>query len=177
MAVLTCNSVEWYSPSWVIEAARETMGSIDLDPASCVEANKRVQARYIYSVLDRGLGLGGLEREWFGRVFLNPPGGMAGRRSATSLWVDKAIQERVSGRVTDLIVLLYNQSALNNSRVLELPGAITFLPAKRLQYVNGATGKPERGCPCYSALTYSGSQPDRFLEVFGAVPGYFVRRV
>ena len=45
-------------------------GFVDLDPASDAEANDRVKARYIYTKEDNGLN-----QAWFGKVFLNPPGG------------------------------------------------------------------------------------------------------
>lgn len=61
---------EHYTPAHVVEAARNTLDWIDLDPASCAEANERVGAkRYI------GLPDDGLAHDWSGRVFLNPPGG------------------------------------------------------------------------------------------------------
>ena len=46
---------EWYTPPAIIEAARNVMGSIDLDPASCYEANKIVKATEHYDIEDNGL--------------------------------------------------------------------------------------------------------------------------
>ena len=67
---------EVYTPAPIIEAARASMGGIDLDPASCAEAQTVVRA-------DRWIGLpdDGLDHDWSGRVWLNPPfrGGMLRR--------------------------------------------------------------------------------------------------
>ena len=46
---------EWYTPSRILDAARETLGSIDLDPASCAAAQARVQARRFLSRADDAL--------------------------------------------------------------------------------------------------------------------------
>ena len=65
------NSNEHHTPPMIVEAARKALGTIDLDPASCVEANdQRVKAEKFYSAEDNGF-----EKEWNGTIFLNPPGG------------------------------------------------------------------------------------------------------
>lgn len=67
-------SSEWYTPSLYIEAARRVLGGIDLDPASCGQANRTVRAACYYTKDDDGL-----KQEWKGRIWLNPPyQGMAG---------------------------------------------------------------------------------------------------
>jgi ParB family chromosome partitioning protein len=59
---------EWYTPAEYIEKARRVLGTIDLDPASCDEANKTVKAtEYFTEEVD------GLSQEWHGNVWLNPP--------------------------------------------------------------------------------------------------------
>jgi ParB family chromosome partitioning protein len=69
-ALHSSESVEYYTPAVYIEAARDVLGNIDLDPASCEEANRVVKARHYYTT-----EVDGLLMEWFGRVWLNPPYG------------------------------------------------------------------------------------------------------
>ena len=59
---------EYYTDPRIIEAAREVMGEIDLDPASSQDANCHVMARrYFTKEID------GLAQRWSGRVWLNHP--------------------------------------------------------------------------------------------------------
>jgi hypothetical protein len=70
-ALHNVGSVEHGTPEEVVDLAHKVMGGIDLDPASSRAFNKVVKAKRIHSV-----GRSGLTKEWKGRVFLNPPGGM-----------------------------------------------------------------------------------------------------
>lgn len=66
---LTAESSEWYTPGYILDAAREALGGdFDLDPASCEIANRVVRARHIFTVADNGL-----TKPWGGRVWCNPP--------------------------------------------------------------------------------------------------------
>ena len=71
--VLDSKDMEWWTPAVYIDAVREVMGSIDLDPASCAKANAVVGATVFYSEREHGE-----LHEWTGRVFLNPPYGKPG---------------------------------------------------------------------------------------------------
>jgi DNA N-6-adenine-methyltransferase (Dam) len=64
------SEVEYYTPPAIIEAARCAMGRIDLDPASSTRANKIVKADKIFTIHQDGI-----ERDWFGNVWLNHPFG------------------------------------------------------------------------------------------------------
>jgi hypothetical protein len=92
-------SVEWYTPPAIIEAARLTLGEIDLDPASCAKAQENVKAlHYFYD--------GALENNWWGRVYLNGPYSKTGSRSNQEIWATKLEQEYNAYRVQSAILLV-----------------------------------------------------------------------
>ena len=92
--------VEWVTPPRIVSAARSIMGSIDLDPASSHEAQRLVKAG-AYFTKDHS----GLENDWFGRVWLNPPY----KKGLVSEFVDKLIAEmQIYHRVTQAIMLTNN---------------------------------------------------------------------
>ena len=59
---------ENYTPGHIIDKVRDVLGQIDLDPASCEEAQGVVGAETYYAEEQDGLA-----QHWVGRVFLNPP--------------------------------------------------------------------------------------------------------
>jgi ParB family chromosome partitioning protein len=95
-------SNEWYTPAEYIEAAREVLGSIELDPASCEQANRIVKAERFYSMEDDGL-----IQPWEAKtVFLNPPYGKTAGRSNQEIWSRKLLDVHRCGRVGSAILLV-----------------------------------------------------------------------
>jgi phage N-6-adenine-methyltransferase len=116
---------EWYTPPDIIALAVETMGGIDCDPASCVEANQVVGAKVFYTLDDDGL-----KQEWYGRVFLNPP------YSKISSFVAKLVAETAAGRVTEFILLTANSSdSAWFQKAAAVSSAICF-PARRIKFIS-----------------------------------------
>jgi hypothetical protein len=103
--------VEHYTPVDIVERARRVLGDIDLDPASSHEANEVVKAKMVYSKPGSArLPQDGLEQVWFGRTFLNPPGGSLrkaerGTRSRACRWWIKLCDEWEAGNVTSAIFI------------------------------------------------------------------------
>jgi hypothetical protein len=81
-------SNEHYSPPNVVEAAREALGQIDLDPATSIRGNAfYVKAKKIFTLEDDGFNV-----PWSGRVLLNPPGGRCDRKGVSVTNIDKTLK-------------------------------------------------------------------------------------
>lgn len=153
---------EWYTPGEYIEAARRVMGDIDLDPASCAEANATVRAAQFYSETDPGLG-----HEWKGRVWLNPPyGRLAGE------FVVNLAREYDAGHVTAAVTLV-NAHCTDTSWFRPLwDHALCFTYGR----LNFGAGTAKRGGSTHgSVFAYLGPDPAAFAAEF-AQYGAIVRR-
>lgn len=142
---------EWYTPAVYIEAAREVMGSIDLDPASNDFANETVKASVYYDEARNGL-----EQEWWGNIWLNPP--------YSSALIQQFAEKLADSLFRQAIVLVNNATETAWFRTLiENADAVVF-PTGRIKYRkrDGEKGTPLQG----QAFIYFGDAPGRFLKVF-----------
>jgi ParB family chromosome partitioning protein len=144
---------EWYTPEYFIEAARKTMGSIDLDPASSDIANKAVKASTYYTKDDNGL-----IKPWFGNIWLNPPYSRDLIREFGS-----AVKEKRT-EYNQAIILVNNATETRWFHdLVTVVTAICFVN-KRIKFfdINGKPGHPLQG----QVILYVGSNPSKFMENF-----------
>lgn len=148
-------NVEYYTPSWIIEAARDVMGSIDLDPSSSAKANELVKAwLYYHKTAD------GLRCDWFDNVWLNHPFS----KSDNKLWIDKLIKEYSKGIVTQACCITYvSTSEKWFQPLMNYPQCYFY---KRVNYIDGVTGKIKKGVTKGSVVTYLGPNVEKFYNVF-----------
>lgn len=142
---------QWYTPRWLVELAREVLGDIDLDPASCAEANETVRARRFYTAEDSGL-----LHPWAGRVWLNPPY----NSKTIQQFVAKLCGHVEAGDVSAAILLTNNGTETAwFQRALATCERACF-PKGRIRF--GVASSPLQG----QTLFYFGASPDKFKEVF-----------
>lgn len=150
---------EWCTPAVYVEAAREVMGRIDLDPASNDRAQKIVQASTYYTAETDGLAY-----EWRGRVWLNPPysNGMIGR------FVEKLLTEFQAGRIDEAVVLTHNNTDTAWWHDLARHATAICFTRGRIAFDDG-TGRsnPTQGQTFFYFDTAS------YPHVFGAVFSWF----
>ena len=159
-------SNEYYTPKRYIEAARRVMGRIDLDPATSEKANEVVGATQIFTKEDNGL-----QEEWRGRVWLNPPYGKGTDQTAGD-FVKKLSQALEAGRVTEAIVLVNAHSAETNWFAPLWEGLICFTDHR----IDFNTEQEKAGSTHGSAFSYFGPNPSLFVEEFDQF-GYVTQRV
>lgn len=156
--------VEWYTPAVYIEAAREVMGSIDLDPASSEIANETVRAGTYFTKDDDP---DGLSQDWFGNIWLNPPYG-----KGSGLFTTKLVNEYNLGNIQAGVLLLnaYGFDAewfqpLWDSPICFTDHRVTFYSPQR------ESGGPANG----NIFAYLGPTPSAFAARFAEF-GTVVRR-
>lgn len=116
---------EWYTPENYIQAAREVLGRIDLDPASHSDANQVIGADRYFTVADDGLA-----QDWNGSIWMNPPyaSDLLGK------FVNKLVQCVRAKSVSQAIVLVNN--ATETQWFAELASVATHIcfPKGRIKF-------------------------------------------
>lgn len=153
--VKSSTSVEWYTPVDYIDAARDVMGSIDLDPASSEIANQTVGADTYFSKDDEP---DGLSQDWFGNVWLNPPYG-----KGSGLFTAKLVGEYEAKRI-DAAVLLLNAYGFDAAWFQPLWQWPICFTDHRIEFYSPQreSGGPANG----NILVYLGPDQRRFADVF-----------
>jgi ParB family chromosome partitioning protein len=150
-------NAEWYTPPEYVAAARAVMGGVDLDPASCAKANETVDADTFYTQADDGLS-----REWFGRVWMNPPY----NAGLINKFCEKLCSHFENGDISEAIVLTNNGTDASwfhrmagvASRILFVRGRIAFV---------SEFGRQDNTATQGQVILYFGNNDDRFAEEFG----------
>lgn len=154
----TSGNTEYYTPKFIIEAARAVMGSIELDPASSVQANKTVKAYRICTKENDGLS-----QDWkCSTLFLNHPFG----RKENPLWINKLIYEWRAGVINDAAICITYACTSEKWFMELLYKPQCFLIPRTNYYLPDGTKK--KGVTKGSVVTYLGGKVDKFKEVFSS---------
>jgi ParB family chromosome partitioning protein len=147
-------TAEHYTPKELLQSVRDVMGAIDVDPASCADAQKQVKATVWFDERRNGL-----IQDWHGRAYINPPGDTKGK--LPKLFWKKLVVEVRHERVSEFIWLAFN---LAHVRTLQfdkdvLPECDVCVLEKRIKFTGDSPTKD-------NAFLYWGPNRDRFAEVF-----------
>lgn len=148
---------EHYTPSHIIDLVLDVMGGIDLDPCSNSKVNPNVPAAVHYTPAENGL-----QQEWCGSVYMNPPYGRE-----IGEWVEKLCNDFVNGKVTEAIALVparVDTAWWNKLTSTERTYPLVCFVKGRLVFVNN-----EDPAPFPSALVYLGDNRIEFYSVFSAI--------
>ena len=146
------DSYEWYTPAEILELVRRVIGDIDIDPASCEQANAMVGAKVYYTIEDDGLS-----QAWHGSMFMNPPYNMPHIQEFTQ----KAIDEYESGNVTRGVILINNATDTQWFHELLSRYPVCFTRG-RVKYWGPNSAQARQG----QALFYLGKNIEKFAKSF-----------
>lgn len=151
------DTYEWYTPSEYIEAVRRVIGSIDLDPASCAQANEVVKAKKFYTLEDDGLS-----QPWHGKIWLNPPYNMP----LVELFTNRAIESYKANTIEQAVVIVNNATDTSWFHALLTECGIMCLPRGRVKFW-GPDGEATAGARQGQVLFYLGKNKSAFAKEFG----------
>lgn len=138
---------EWLTPPEILDA----LGPFDLDPCAPITRPWEM-ARHHYTIEDAGL-----MREWFGRVWLNPPYG-----SQTGVWLEK-LAAHGNGIA---LIFARTETEMFFSQVWHKASALLFIEGRLYFYhADGTKAAANSGAP--SVLIAYGSENAERLKTAG----------
>jgi len=173
---------EYYTDPLITEAARDVMGSIDLDPASSLAANQHVRASNIFTIGDDGL-----TQKWFGNVWMNHPFSKGEKACpedeskctkkvcrergyhihvdmpSNADWINKLVSEYKNGNVKQSINICFAATSEGWFRPLHKFPQCYLVPRTNYYLPNG---EKKSGVTKGSVVTYMGQNVEKFCEVF-----------
>lgn len=147
-------SNDWITPKHIIDA----LGVFDLDPSACIP-QPWMCANQSYTIEDDGLS-----KEWFGRVWLNPPYGKESEPFLERLW-----------KHGDGIALIFarTETAMFFKHVWEKADGLLFLKGRLFfHHPDGTRASSNSGGP--SVLIAYGDKNVKALECSG-LPGSLIK--
>lgn len=153
-------SPEWYTPQEMVHLVLECLGEIDLDPCSNSHEFPNVPAHQLYTKEDNGL-----DKPWYGRVYLNPPYG-----SEIPAWIQKLVHEYEEAKTIEEAITLI-PGRIDTQWFQPLYAYLMCHIRGRLQFENA-----QNSAPFPSILVYLGKQPDKFIATFKPI-GPIMKRI
>lgn len=145
---------EYYTPIEIVNAAREVMGSIDLDPFSSEKANEVVRAKIFYHK-ERD----GFSHPWFGNVWMNHPFSKANNKRC----IKALVAEFKYGYVNQACCITFTATSEKWFQpLLDFPQC--YLAPRTNYYL--PDGSLQRGTPKGSVVTYLGDNVNKFIDEF-----------
>lgn len=159
----TINSLsrDWATPKKYVNAVKQVLGTISLDPCSNQYSIVPAETKYT-------LPTDGLAESWnFPTIYVNPPYG-ADRERGTTIknWISRCASAYTENHseVLALIPVATNTSHWKNY-IWKVATSICFLYDTRLKFlIEGIESK--KGAPMACAMIYWGRHPGKFNDVF-----------
>jgi hypothetical protein len=147
---------EWYTPAEYINAAREVLGVIDLDPASSSRANALIQATTYYTISDDAR-----TKTWRGRTWMNPPY----QQPEIQQFCECLVSSYGAGTVSAAITLTNNGTDTQWFQALASASSAVCFPKGRIKFWH--PDYPEKAAPLQGqAVCYLGKDSGEFRRVF-----------
>ncbi len=136
-------SNEYYLPPDLQTSIVKVLGAIDLDPASCAQAQELIQAEVWYGP-ESPFGENGLAEPWAGRVYLNPPGGPTTKeyhhltQSSMALWWAVLADHWQNGDVDAAFYMGFSIDILSTAQGIFELSPLDFpicVPSKRIPFL------------------------------------------